>query len=418
MMTTLLRGPMFRLNVVVMSSLAFLAFGFQSPSGPIEVLQLPVAALQVYFILAVGVQVGWSGLVAPFTARQRWLIGALMVYVLAVSATSPVPSALILAPSWIIHILFFVVLVSFFKEGDFSATDVIWQVLGLTALLHVCAFFIGLIIWPASIYANDLPAFGNIRHLGYLLAPAAAVMAMLYVTRFEGAIFPLVCFSAATFYILYTGSRGGAVALVAGLVVAGAFCAWCGQNARMSRVVVLLVATGLLIILSELLPSLPWPPVFSRGVATIDQSRLEMLQGRGAVWQFVVQAIQQNWLWGYGPGLMSDVPNYPLGTPYYQPHNIGLQLMMHWGIVGTCLIFATAVSFSSNVSAALRQRPNTAILPLVAISTICIHALVDGGLFYPFSVVIAIIAFAMLVIIGGQYSDQSQQWAESARDCA
>jgi len=390
-----------------MSSLAFLAFGLHTPGGSIGTLQLPVAALQVYFIVAVALQVGVQGLVAPLNNAQRSLIGALIVYVLFVSATSPVPSAHILAISWIIHILFFVALISFFRNVGVKKAEVIWSALGLTALLHVCAFLIALVIWPAAIYANDLPAFGNIRHLGYLLAPAAAVMAMLFVTRTERALFPLICFMASAFYILYTGSRGAAFGLLAGLTATGAFWAWHGRKAYLTRVLTLLAVTGILIIISEFLPALPWPPVFSRGAAAFDPSGGEMLNGRGRVWSFVIQAIQQNWLWGYGPGLMRDLPDYPMRVGYFQPHNIGLQLLMHWGLVGTCIILATAVSFSSNVLAALREKPDKAILPLAVSSAMGAHALVDGGLFYPFSVAIAIIAFAVLDAIGRRQSSVS-----------
>jgi O-antigen ligase len=407
MFRDLFQGPMFRLNIVIMSSLAFLAFGLRTPGGLIGTLQLPVAALQVYFIVAVALQVGVQGLVAPLTNAQRSLIGALIVYVIFVSAISPVPSAHILAISWIIHILFFVALISFFSNVGVKKAEVIWSALGLTALLHVCAFLTALVIWPAAIYAMDLPAFGNIRHLGYLLAPAAAVMAMLFVTRTERALFPLICFMAAAFYILYTGSRGGAIGLLGGLTATGAFWAWHGRKAYLSRVLTLLAVTGILIIISEFLPTLPWPPVFSRGAAAFDPSGAEMLRGRGIVWSFVIQAIQQNWLWGYGPGLMYELPDYPVISAFFQPHNIGLQLLMHWGLVGTCIILATAVSFSSNVLAALREKPGKAILPLAVSSAIFAHALVDGGLFYPFSVVIAIIAFAILEGIGRQQSSVS-----------
>jgi len=405
MMMSWLQGPMFRLNIVVMSSLAFLAFGFRTPSGPVEVLQLPVAALQAYFILAVAMQVGVRGLVAPLSNLQRNLIGALVIYVIIVSAISPAASALTLAPSWIIHIFFFVALIAFFKVADVNKAEVIWSALGLTALLHVSAFLMALAISPDAIYQNNLPAFGNIRHLGYILAPAAAVMAMVFVTRVERSIFPLLCFSAAAFYILYTGSRGGTVAMLAGLTVAGAFGAWHRQKACVWRILILLVVTGMLIGISELLPTLPWPPVFSRGVATLDQTGVEVLQGRGIVWSFAIQAIHQNWLWGYGPALLSDVPNYPLRTAYYQPHNIGLQLLLHWGVVGCCIMLATALSFSKNVLSALYRQPALALLPVTSLATVCTHALVDGVLFYPFTVVVAIIALAMLEAIGRRHSD-------------
>ena len=161
MMTAWLHGPMFRLNIVIMSSLAFLAYGFNPPSGEIEVLQLPVAGLQVYFILAVLMQNGLHGFIAPLTKLQRGLIAALIGYMIIVSAVSPVPSAHVLVISWVIHVLFFVALISFFEDVNPDQAEVVWLALGVTALIHVAAFLMAGAIWPQEIGRMNLLAFGT-----------------------------------------------------------------------------------------------------------------------------------------------------------------------------------------------------------------------------------------------------------------
>ncbi len=193
------------LCAVVMSSLPLLAFGLNPEPGPIEIMQVPTTLAQIAFIFAVALQVGVGKLFAPMTNIQRGLIGTLVIYVLFVSFTSPVPSAAILAPSWVVHIFFFVALVSFFSRADPDRTEIIWTVLGLTALLHVCAFLFAWGIWPEEIRQNRLPAFDNIRHLGYFLAPAAAMAALQFVMRRDYAILPAHLFCRGRF--LYSVHR-------------------------------------------------------------------------------------------------------------------------------------------------------------------------------------------------------------------
>ncbi|KQI70514.1 hypothetical protein AN191_17550 [Loktanella sp. 5RATIMAR09] len=407
------------LCAVVMSSLPLLAFGLNPEPGPVEIMQVPTTVAQIAFIFAVALQVGFSNLFAPMTGIQRSLIGTLVLYVLFVSYTSSVPSSAILAPSWVVHIFFFVALVSYFSHADPGQTEIIWTVLGVTALLHVCAFLFAWGVWPEEIRQRRLPAFDNIRHLGYFLAPAAAMAALQFVVRRDKVLCPLLCFAAAVLYILYTGSRGGAVAVAAGLTVAGVFMAWHRQQVQLSRVVTVVAVTCIAIVISELLPSLPWKPVFGRGVDAISQTGTQMLSGRREVWTFAAIAIEQNWLWGYGPAFMGQIPEYQ-GLPYRHPHNIGLQVLLHWGVIGTMLILGAVMSFIPNVMRALRKQPALALVPLSLIATMCIHAIVDGGLFYPFSTAIAIIAFARLELIGRHHrqNDVGQSETEMSQSAS
>jgi len=394
-----------------MSSLAFLAFGLRTPGGLIGTLQLPVAALQVYFIVAVALQVGVQGLVAPLTNTQRSLIGTLIVYVIFVSATSPVPSAHILAISWIIHILFFVALISFFRNVDLNGVEIVWSVLGLTALIHVSAFMIAWTIWPDEIRQMNLPSVGHIRHLPYILTPAATVMAVQFITRLDKGYSSIAFFAAAAFFIIYTGSRGGAAGVIVGLLAAGAYSAWSHQCIPFRRVLTLLGVTTVLVVAAELLPPLPWGTLAGRWLDAFSETAPEFSSARNEVWRIAMKAIVENWIWGYGPALLYEIPHqlpWPDRLPHlFQPHNVGLQLLLHWGALGTLVLALTILSFVANIWAALRQRQALSVMPLAVLVAMLTQALVDGNLFYPFSVVIAIIAFAILEGIGRQQSSES-----------
>lgn len=408
MMTAWLHGPMFRLNIVVMSSLAFLAYGFNPPSGVIEVLQLPVAGVQVYFILAVLMQNGLRGFIAPLTNLQRGLIAALIGYMFIVSAVSPVPSAHVLVSSWVIHVLFFVAMLGFFEKVDLEHVDTVWLALGVAALIHVSAFLIAWLGWPEEIKPKTLFAFGHIRHLSYLLAPASAVMAVRFIARREGALLSALCFAAAALYIFFTGSRGGAIALLGGLVFASIYLFWNRQGANIARVAILALITAALLVVTELLPHLPfpWVTILDRGENALNQTGFELLTGRDQVWSFVATAISQNWPWGYGPVIMSQLPGWQ-GTAFYHPHNIVLQFLLHWGVVGTTLLLAIVAGFRGNIKTALCRQPARAALPATALTTMVIHALIDGNFFYPFSIVLAITALVVLISVGLNSTEHS-----------
>jgi hypothetical protein len=411
MIRDMLRGPMFRLNIVVMSSLAFLAHGLHMPSGTIEVLQLPVAAMQVYLIFVVVAQRGVCGFLAPLTNIQRGLLGTLMIHMIFVSATSPGPSAQILVFSWIIHILFFVALISFFDSNDLEWIDTTWSTLGLTALVHVCAFMLAWISYPDQIRQMNLPAVGNFRHLTYFLTPATTAMAVLFITRSERNLSRIVFFAAATFFIIYTGSRAATIGVMAGLLAAGTYSVFQHQYIDSKRIFILSVVATFLIILSEIMPPLPWGTIVDRWFEAFNETGPEFTSARNEAWPLTMKAISQNWIWGYGPALQHEIP-YQLPWPdrlplLYQPHNIGLQLLLHWGVLGTLILALTILSFSTNVWIALRQRPALTIAPFAILVSMLTQSLVDGNLFYPFSIVLAVISFAYLEAVGRQQSVRS-----------
>lgn len=409
-MTELLKGPMFRLNVVIMSSLALLAFGLRTPSGTIEVLQLPVAFLQVYFISAVLLQVGWRGFIAPLTRIQSGLVVMLVFYVLLVSLLSPVASAAILAISWIIHILFFVALIAFFEEAGLDKAEVVWSTLGLAALVHVGAFLFVWSVWPYEIHQNNLPVVGNIRHLTYILTPAASVMAARFISRLDKPLATMTCFAAPAFFIIYTGSRAAAIGVVIGLLAAVIYSFWLREKICFKRLLILIGLIAFLAAIAEMLPPLPWRTIVGRWFEAFSEAGPEFTSGRNDGWRLATQAISQNWIWGYGPALQHEIPHqtpWPERLPLlYQPHNIGLQLLLHWGVLGTMVVAFFVATFFANLHQALKHEAALALPPFAILVAMLAQSLVDGNLFYPFSVAIAIVAFAMLVAIGRQHSDR------------
>jgi O-antigen ligase len=398
------------LSFVVLSSLLLLPFGLDANPSPFVFLHLPTVAAEFLFIVAVFLRPDCRRYVSSLTGFQGLLLATLFVYVLWVSFISPIPTSFLLGQFWLLHIVFFVALICFYRSSELADEDPIWMVFGLAALLHVGAFLCAWALWPEQIRMNALPAFENIRFLGYFVAPASVVTAVLFATRRDYLLLPFLCFLAASFYIIYTGSRGGAVGIVAGLMAGAAHFKLKRQKVPASRVIILIIAIGLLILTSELLPKLPWAPLFDHAHLSPDQSSSQALNGRQELWADVGAAIKERWMFGYGAAFVTHVFSYALdptviqnsSTEFRNTHNIVLQLLLHWGVIGSLLIVVTALAFARNICRALTQKPDRALIPSVVLVTMLVHSLVSGVFFYPYSTVIAIIAFASVACIGSQ----------------
>lgn len=395
----------FLLSLVVASSLILLFFGMDDDRGAFAFLHYPTVIAQLAFIAAVFQRAEERQQLATLTPVQRFLMAGFFVYIPLTSLLSPIPTALFLSQFWLVHVLFFVALIGYFRAHISTQNDVIWIVLGLTVLIHVIAFLVAWAIWPELVIISVMPAFENIRFLGYFASPAAAVMAIWYLHRNGGATLSLLCYLGAAFYIIYTGSRGGAVAVVGGLCIGGLYLALTRQQIHVARLAVLIALTGLLLVISMYLPRLPWVPLLDRAEVVLDQSTSRSLSGRKELWADVSAVIQQRWLLGYGPSYVSHIFSAmldPAALAFTEPnirnpHNSVLQALLHWGAAGTVLLLALLAAFAGDLWRGLKDYPERALLPFTVIATMLVHSLVSGVFFYPYSTVIGIIAFAWLV---------------------
>lgn len=389
------------LCVVVLSSLSLIPLGLKDPYRTFEVLHVPTLVAQILFLCVVAVQPNVRSILAMMPRAQLLSLIALFSYVYWVSVTSPIDFALFLGMFWLVHILFLVALIVFYRTVRPHGEDPIWMILGVAGLLHLIAFLIAWAFWPDNVRQTELPAFVSIRHLGYFMAPVFAATATLFLTRKNNLFGPFICFSAAAFYIIYTGSRGGAVATFAGMMLIGFFAKWHGKGFPIQRVGMLVAAIGALMVLCEFLPPLPWPALFSRAVEVAGETGADMLTGRDELWKVAWLVIKDNWLFGAGPSWLVHVVESPQFATS-NPHNIILQLLSQWGVVGTLLVLITVLTFARNLLCALTLKPEQALVPAAVLLTMCVHSLVSGNLYHTYTIAVAIIAFASLVRIGWQ----------------
>lgn len=116
---------------------------------------------------------------------------------------------------------------------------------------------------------------------------------------------------------------------------------------------------------------------------------------RSDIWRVAIDAIAQRPIIGHGEGSTRWLVEQKTGG-HVQPHNILLQLFLHWGAVAACAALWLAGRAIAAMLASVRRDP--ALLPFAMIVVAApIAALFDGALYYPQMVMfpVAALAFAL-----------------------
>jgi O-antigen ligase len=314
----------------------------------------------------------------------------------AITAPTPGP-AQISTFNWVVHLLFGFS-VAYLCRRDFGARDLI------VAYLIGYAFFIaGAILFatqvhdPAFNWTEGWPAAGHIRHLGYYIAAMVAFCIGLAATERRwavlGALFALSVVSFA--FALWTGSRGTVVG-VAGAVLVGLVLipqvrrppAWGGAALSLA------LGAGL----ATVFPA----PANNMGLgrtvtATVDH---EVTTGRTAMWRNVLHAVEKRPLFGYGEDQMATV------APFYgliQPHDVVLQVLLAWGVLGLICVIVMAVWFLRRSLPLVRRDGGDGVAPLMAMVALACFATIDGALFH--LIPLSIFAASAGMIAAGWHRD-------------
>jgi O-antigen ligase len=194
---------------------------------------------------------------------------------------------------------------------------------------------------------------------------------------------------------LWSGSRAGVIATLVSAVVALAL-AERGQRIR----AFIRMATGFL---AGVLLSLIWIPphsmwgiprilgVVQKGGATIG----EVASNRDLLWLEAIRLFRDQPLIGYGEGQFRFLNR--AGWPANHPHDVVLQFLVQWGLVGTLAMIVVAwhaIPHSIRRWEKPLPRSLPALCALVAVGT---EGIVDGPLFYAFPT----LAVGILLVVLG-----------------
>lgn len=371
--------------------------------GPVNRYSLPVLAVEMAVILLAGF--GKVGLVATLSALStpvRLLLMALAgVAVGSAMFAADVPAALFGTYIAFLHILFGLAVLALLKDGAASeaATRQWWILAGLVAFVAIIAVYVA-----RSPDIGDREWFffriaaSNVRQLGFYSVVGALVALGVFVAGRDGAM------------------RWGALA-VSAILCALSF--WSGTRSSLLAIVAA-APIGLLIlpeirrtpVLAGLCASLlggmaiAWPlpaPSPDYGVARIFSSTLAVRagadvasSGRPALWRGTLREIAKRPWFGHGEGqFRRQVPES--GGIFNHPHNIVLQLLFQWGVIGTLLSLALVAALLTRLIAAARVAQAAALPPLLVVTGLLVYSLYEGALFHPYPM--AMTAFMIAVVM-------------------
>ncbi len=307
--------------------------------------------------------------------RVKWprlpLYGGLLVFLFflhawlraLVALERPIAVAFTLFLS--LHLMFGMAIAGLLRSAVLRPIDITRPFLIGFATFSV--LFLGYIVVhysPERDWVSEIPAFNNIRWLGFYCAAAVGLCAQGWIDRRRAlnlvAIFALGL-------ALWTGSRGTLAAVCGGFVAACIFHPACAAGWR--RFLLLVLAS---IILAALLNAVL--PLGDQGPQRLLNRDVD--SGRVDFWLKALAAIAQRpWL-GWGEAQFNHIIQPAI---YSHPHNIILQILLAWGIAGFSLLLAMIYLLLRW----LRPRFQMAGAPfLFAAANLAAFSLIDGSLFH------------------------------------
>lgn len=230
--------------------------------------------------------------------------------------------------------------------------------------------------------ASGVGVFANIRHFGtagFLAAAAASVLLMRGPRVSQSAWMLLVL---ALFGIVASGSRGPLLAW--GVVVAALAVGVGGWRVRRRFV----TATGLALTTASLVVValhvgglMRTPNIFLRADAVVSGEVADISSGRFDLWGETARQIASSPWFGMGP----DAFRISECCAVIHPHNIALQFMLEFGLVGLTLLMAWLVvargglRARGNVSSMLRASHETRALTAMIVGLVVLSLVAGAG---------------------------------------
>jgi O-antigen ligase len=344
---------------------------------------LPVVAAQIVIILVSfreGLRLG----------RPRFLPLALVVTLGIVAWLTAVQAAL-LSPAllrtgiWSIQLGFALAVVNLWHHRMLDFERFRTAILaGLLLLFLLLVTFVATANQTSAERMGELPAFANVRWFGYYAAAAVGLAAPGFLRGDKTA---LAVATAAFAIAVWSGSRGAIFAAGSGLLA----CAILLRKFRALRVWLRLFVCALAgIALGVGLGALvPFEAVGLDSIARYGSS------GRIELWSDTLDAIlQRPWL-GWGEAQFRAIFRDEWFVA--QPHNVVLQVLLAWGLIGTLLCLAVTIWVAPRFLKA--QSAEAAPFQCAAL-ILAAFSFIDGALYYSHSLSLFVFCCAAAVAAG------------------
>ena len=390
----------------LVAALCYPTFIHQMPQPWIEwtrLLEFPFVAAEIGFILWSQRQTGnrlWVLSHCPIDIKlaATLLLVGLFTSTLLISRMPWV--SILISLFTLIHIRFALAVFDLSLSRDDDGFDAMlrWLAIGLVPLTFLTAWRFNFPP-PASAvpggaieWASALPGFISVRHFGsWTGAVAAGLLASLLFSpqpRWFG--WRQAAYVLAAALTIWSGTRGA----IFGMAVAMGLLVLLGRRLPSFRAVgIAATLTGVACIAAWI--CVPHGlPEFLLWVSADDASADAMSGGRLALWIATTARWLQSPIFGWGSG--STFWEVYVGWAHTQPHNVVLQFLMSWGIVGAVgglWLLGRAVIAASGFAAGQRQ-----LYPALAV-LYCLLAmsLIEGMLHYPRFIEPIVALIAMLL---------------------
>ena len=390
--------------LVAMAPLLF-ALACWSPGGAaggqqlLLAYSLPISAIELS-IFAYAVSAGLT-LREALARAPRWAQLALglvvaIAIVTAQLAANPLHSTIRTA-QLLIHLLF--------GFGAWHLLQTRWAPLRAQVwpgiVVGTCLYLAAVVAWVIAV--QDRPDFDwkrfalgvvHIRQTGfYSAAGAAAAIGLAAATTRRGYWLAVAAASLLTALSFWSGTRGSLFAVLAafaaGLVLLPAL-----RTLRMAGAMIVSTAAGALL---SLVHSAPHPYY---GLLRISQSAAatgadEIATGRLGMWRAALEAVRERPLFGYGESQFGvAVPGW---SQFNHPHNIFVQVLVQWGIVGFLCYFSLAAFVAWRFVLAVRRGGPDMVAPFLVAGALFAMSLYEGALYHPYPIMMIVLSVAFVL---------------------
>lgn len=300
------------------------------------------------------------------------------------------------------HVGFFIVVWHYFKSTMINLVYLFYTIVFSTIIVAIYFFY----HWINSlgyISFNSPPLNSHIRHTGYQVAAALSFFFIFLIRHCEKKSLSLIHILGFIFlwtFLFWLGGRGVVISIFITFLCLTFILRY--KNIQYKKIAIIVVSSIILgLLLSELLSIFSWNGILQsiqRSVASESVNRLS--SGRITLWLATIDSLRNNIWFGLGPQGYFLMENRTFGV---QPHNVLMQFLIEWGVVGTLLFLlllfkAAWFGFKQHILSKENYLSPSALAAGAVICTLSINALTDGTYYHPQPSVYLAIAFAIWVL--------------------
>lgn len=307
----------------------------------------------------------------------------------------------------IVHLMTFIFIWCFFNRYTNDLYRLL-LIIPISTMFVICAFIIDYLTFPSDIDINTLgniwlnkpPFNSNIRHTGYQVAAAISIFIVFCIQKNERTLLNLIKGITLTIlwaFLFWLGGRGAIASTAITVILISIVLYYRSYPLRHFTIIISITAISGLFI-AEWLAVFHWNGLINSIQQSLEADSYNSLSSnRLQIWKTAWESVNGHLFFGLGPQGYYFSPNRLSNV---QPHNIFLQFVLEWGLVGTILFLTLLVkAFWAGLKLNIfNNSKDLCQIQLAAgsiISTLTLHSLLDGTYYHPQPTLYLVIAFAV-----------------------